>query len=204
MFWTTLWNCFTIQRTSSDLEITNLYMNIWNVTWLLSFLSYIMQRFICNEINSHLSTFMSSCSQTFLSHIKWREIIHWTRFMWPQLNYTSCCCRIHLICLERQPHKVAVRLCAAQTLTQLTCTSGINFRLNYNIKIHLYLAAYFLFGTLTQFDPLTIPFRKSGPSSCTFRLVYALDVSCSFSETFAVQKDKRAYLNLAVKQQIHM
>ena len=118
MFWTTLWNCFTIQRTSSDLEITNLYMNIWNVTWVLSFLSYIMQRFICNEINSHLSTFMSSCSQTFLSHIKWREIIHWTRFMWPQLNYTSCCCRIHLICLERQLHKVAVRLCAAVKLTK--------------------------------------------------------------------------------------
>jgi len=51
---------------------------------------------------------------------------------------------------------------------------------------------------------LTIPFRKSGPSSCTFWLVYALDVSWSFSKTFAVQNDKIAYLNLAIKQQIYM
>ena len=52
---------------------------------------------------------------------------------------------------------------------------------------------------------LTIPFRKSAPVySCTFWLVYALDVSCSFSETFAVQNDKRTYLNLAIKQQIYM
>jgi len=37
-----------------------------------------------------------------------------------------------------------------------------------------------------------------------FRLVYALDVACSFSETFTVQNDKRAYINLAIKQQIYM
>jgi len=52
---------------------------------------------------------------------------------------------------------------------------------------------------------LTITFWKSGPSSCTLWLVYALDVSCSYSETFfSVQNGKRAYLNLAIKQQIYM
>ena len=58
------------------------------------------------------------------------------------------------------------------------------------------------FGTLTQFDPLGHSISKIGPSSCTFWLVYALDVSFSFSETFAVQNDKTAYLNLAIIQQI--
>jgi len=51
---------------------------------------------------------------------------------------------------------------------------------------------------------LTIPFRESGPSSCTVWLVYTLHIWRSFSETFAVQNDKRAYLNLAIKQQIYM
>jgi len=40
----------------------------------------------------------------FLSHIKWREIIHWTRFMYPRLYHRSCCRRIQM-CLERQLHK---------------------------------------------------------------------------------------------------
>jgi len=57
------------------------------------------------------------------------------------------------------------------------------------------------FGTLTQFDALDHSVSKIGPSSYTFWLVYALDVSCSFSKTFAVQNDKIAYLNLAIKQQ---
>jgi len=34
-------------------------------------------------------------------------------------------------------------------------------------------------------------------------MVYALDVLCSFSGAFAVQNDKIACLNLAIKQQIH-
>jgi len=44
----------------------------------------------------------------FLSHIKWREIIHWTRIIQPWLNYHSCCRRIQM-CLHRQPHKVVTR-----------------------------------------------------------------------------------------------
>ena len=40
----------------------------------------------------------------FLSHIKWREIIHWTRFVKPWLNYRSCCAIEEYKCLERQPH----------------------------------------------------------------------------------------------------
>ena len=51
---------------------------------------------------------------------------------------------------------------------------------------------------------LSITFRKSGPSSCTFWLVYAFHVSCSFSKTFAVLNNKIGYLNLAIKQQICM
>jgi len=35
-------------------------------------------------------------------------------------------------------------------------------------------------------------------------LVYALDVSCSFSKTFAVQNDKIADLNLVTKQHIYI
>ena len=42
------------------------------------------------------------------------------------------------------------------------------------------------FDTLTQFDPLDHSVSKIGPSSYTFWLLYALDVSCSFSKTFAV------------------
>jgi len=57
---------------------------------------------------------------------------------------------------------------------------------------------------VAQFDPLDHSVSKIGPSSCTFWLVYALDVSCSFSKTFVVQNDNRAYLNLTIKQQIYM
>jgi len=61
------------------------------------------------------------------------------------------------------------------------------------------------FGTLTQFDlALDHSVSKIGSSNCTFWLVYTLDVLCSFSKTFAVQNDKRACLNLAIKQQIYM
>jgi len=50
----------------------------------------------------------------------------------------------------------------------------------------------------------TIPFRKSAPVVALFLLVYAYDVSCSFSKRFVVQNDNIAYLNLAIKQQIYM
>jgi len=60
------------------------------------------------------------------------------------------------------------------------------------------------FGMLTPFEPLDHSVWKIGPSSCTFWLVYALDILCSFSKAFAVQNDKIAYLNLAIKQQICM
>jgi len=53
----------------------------------------------------------------FLSHIKWREIIHWTTFVFSRLNYRSCSRRIQ-VCLERQPHEVPVRLYAALKLTK--------------------------------------------------------------------------------------
>jgi len=42
-----------------------------------------------------------------MSYIKSRQ-----RFIYPRLNYRSCCRRIQ-VCLERQPHKVAVKLSAA-------------------------------------------------------------------------------------------
>ena len=60
------------------------------------------------------------------------------------------------------------------------------------------------FDTLTQFDALHHSVSKIGPSSCTCGLVYAYDVSCSFSKRFAVQNENIAYLNLAIKQQICM
>jgi len=60
------------------------------------------------------------------------------------------------------------------------------------------------FGMLTQFDPVDHSVSKIGPSRCSFKLVYAHDVSRSFSKTFDVQNDKIAYLNLAIKQRIYM
>jgi len=60
------------------------------------------------------------------------------------------------------------------------------------------------FGTLAQFDLPDHTVWKIDPSSCTFSLVYALDVLCSFSKAFAVQNDEIACLNLAIKQQIYM
>jgi len=38
------------------------------------------------------------------------------------------------------------------------------------------------FGTLMQFDPLDHSVSKIGPSSCTFWLVYAHDVSVHFQK----------------------
>jgi len=51
------------------------------------------------------------------------------------------------------------------------------------------------FVTLTQFDPLDHSVWKIGPSSCTFSLVYTLDILCSYSKAFAVQNDEIACLN---------
>ena len=45
-------------------------------------------------------------------------------------------------------------------------------------------------------------FESRAPVALVDWLVYALDVSCSFFKTFAVQNDKIANLNLAIKQQI--
>jgi len=59
------------------------------------------------------------------------------------------------------------------------------------------------FGTLTQFDAPGHSVSKIGPQWLRFLMVYALDISCSFSETFAAQNDNTAYLNLAIKQQLY-
>ena len=59
-----------------------------------------------------------------------------------RLNYRSCCHRIQ-ICLERQPHKVAVRLCAALKLTEKikllevevgTCPNGPSLVMPMNVN----------------------------------------------------------------------
>ena len=58
------------------------------------------------------------------------------------------------------------------------------------------------FGTLTQFDRLDHSISKIGPTSCTFDWFMCMISRVHFQKAFAVQNDKIAYLNLAIKQQI--
>jgi len=57
-----------------------------------------------------------NCMKLFVAHKMMRNTLNKVHVL-PRLNYRSCCRGIQLY-LERQLHKVAVRLCAALKLTE--------------------------------------------------------------------------------------